>query len=126
MIAGWGEKKVQQWCASVQEPFRVARAAKRGIDVESLNLLSQPVSRAGTLSRDVTRDVVEEDVEGVEEEEEEDIAYAGIGNEVFVPDNANVTSRSGRPPSEVPPKRKASSDALSDGVLAALSKLRKT
>ena len=29
-IAGWGEKKVQRWCQSVREPFRVRKAARRG------------------------------------------------------------------------------------------------
>lgn len=28
-ITGWGEKKVQQWCGTVREPFRVRKAAKR-------------------------------------------------------------------------------------------------
>ncbi|KAF2189752.1 hypothetical protein K469DRAFT_701012 [Zopfia rhizophila CBS 207.26] len=31
LIAGWGEKKVQRWCNSVREPFRVQKAARRGI-----------------------------------------------------------------------------------------------
>ncbi|KAL8708979.1 MAG: hypothetical protein Q9220_006187 [cf. Caloplaca sp. 1 TL-2023] len=31
MIPGWGEKKVQRWCSTVNEPFRVRKAAKRGI-----------------------------------------------------------------------------------------------
>ncbi|KAF2706858.1 DNA repair protein rad10, partial [Pleomassaria siparia CBS 279.74] len=29
LIAGWGEKKVQRWCGSVRDPFRIKRAAKR-------------------------------------------------------------------------------------------------
>ena len=29
-ITGWGEKKVQRWCGTVQENFRVRKAAKRG------------------------------------------------------------------------------------------------
>ena len=28
-ITGWGEKKVQRWCGTVREPFRVRKAAKR-------------------------------------------------------------------------------------------------
>jgi len=28
MVPGWGEKKVQQWCGTVREPFRVRKAAK--------------------------------------------------------------------------------------------------
>jgi DNA excision repair protein ERCC-1 len=31
MVPGWGEKKVQQWCGTVREPFRVRKAAKAGI-----------------------------------------------------------------------------------------------
>ncbi|KAL9579972.1 MAG: hypothetical protein Q9212_004773 [Teloschistes hypoglaucus] len=30
-IPGWGEKKVQRWCETINEPFRVRKAAKRGI-----------------------------------------------------------------------------------------------
>lgn len=30
-IAGWGEKKVQRWCETVREPFRVKKAARRGL-----------------------------------------------------------------------------------------------
>lgn len=30
-ITGWGEKKVQRWCGTVRENFRVNKAAKRGI-----------------------------------------------------------------------------------------------
>jgi len=30
LIAGWGEKKVQRWCSAVREPFRIRQAAKRG------------------------------------------------------------------------------------------------
>lgn len=45
LIAGWGEKKVQRWCNAVREPFRIKKAAKRGITRDN--------SRA-TLSRDVS------------------------------------------------------------------------
>jgi DNA excision repair protein ERCC-1 len=34
LIAGWGEKKVQRWCSTVREPFRVKKAARRGADKE--------------------------------------------------------------------------------------------
>lgn len=29
VVGGWGEKKVKAWCAAVEEPFRVKKAAKR-------------------------------------------------------------------------------------------------
>ena len=31
MIPGWGEKKVERWCSTVNEPFRVRKAARRTI-----------------------------------------------------------------------------------------------
>lgn len=30
MIAGWGETKVQRWCSTVRDPFRVGKARRRG------------------------------------------------------------------------------------------------
>ena len=33
-IAGWGEKKVQRWCGTVRENFRMKKAAKRRIGLE--------------------------------------------------------------------------------------------
>lgn len=33
-ITGWGEKKVQRWCGTVRENFRVRKAAKRRIGLE--------------------------------------------------------------------------------------------
>ncbi|TKA73752.1 hypothetical protein B0A49_05090 [Cryomyces minteri] len=48
LVAGWGEKKVQRWCQTVREPFRVKKAAKRGITREnSRAALSKDVSSAG-------------------------------------------------------------------------------
>lgn len=31
IIGGWGEKKVRKWCSAVDEPFRVRKAARRGV-----------------------------------------------------------------------------------------------
>ncbi|KAE8453612.1 hypothetical protein EG329_009123 [Mollisiaceae sp. DMI_Dod_QoI] len=31
VVGGWGETKVRRWCAVVDEPFRVRKAAKRGL-----------------------------------------------------------------------------------------------
>ncbi|KAF2661345.1 hypothetical protein K491DRAFT_572617, partial [Lophiostoma macrostomum CBS 122681] len=46
LIAGWGEKKVQRWCNAVREPFRIKKAARRGVNRED--------TRA-TMSRDTSR-----------------------------------------------------------------------
>lgn len=54
MVAGWGGKKVQRWCGSVREPFRVRKAARRQGD------------KTAALSRDASRaDEIEEDEEGL-------------------------------------------------------------
>jgi DNA excision repair protein ERCC-1 len=155
-IAGWGEKKVQQWCNSVREPFRVQRAAKRGMDLEGLNLLSQPVSRAPTISREVTR--AESDTPEVQPRPPvfRQTSTAGTGfadadrrptsrlaesalpdEDVFDDDEEALRELIAQPSkpvpiassngtTEEPKKRKANEDPLSDGVMAALSKLRKS
>lgn len=158
-IAGWGDKKVERWCTSVNEPFRIKRAAKRGLSTET-TLASQAVSRAQTLSRDVTRTESEsplptgsglgssiltsrpaqasEDLpysdadrrpparlaeqvrvdHGIDDEE--DIASALMSGPA--PPRKAVEVEQGAPAK----KRKPDDDPLSDGVMAALSKLRKT
>ncbi|KAI1342986.1 restriction endonuclease type II-like protein [Xylariaceae sp. FL0016] len=48
IIGGWGEKKVKRWCDVVEEPFRVQQAAKRHlVSSESSTALDQamPLSR---------------------------------------------------------------------------------
>jgi DNA excision repair protein ERCC-1 len=45
LIAGWGEKKVQRWSNAVREPFRVKKAARRGLSHENTQ---------ATMSRDMT------------------------------------------------------------------------
>ena len=48
-ITGWGEKKVQRWCGTVSENFRVRKAAKRGgvlgKEENSIQILRQETSR---------------------------------------------------------------------------------
>lgn len=45
LIAGWGEKKVQRWCNAVREPFRLRKAAKRGVTRDNSRM---------TISRDLS------------------------------------------------------------------------
>lgn len=156
-IAGWGDKKVERWCTSVSEPFRIKRAGKRGLSTET-TIASQAVSRAQTLSRDVTRT-----------EESPMPTGAGLGSSILTTRPANLSDSLGDsdadrrpharlaeqvpvdhglddkealadaltsnsvPPRNVetekdapPKKRKPDDDPLSDGVMAALSKLRKS
>ena len=138
-LAGWGEKKVQQWCASVREPFRVEGAAKRTIDLERLNLVAtQSISRATTLSRGPTRAEGEDEIEDDPEvgrapptrTEPEPAVQPVPAAEHNVPDttkqNLSATASVSIPNEEVPKKRKPAEDPVSDGVMAALSKLRKS
>lgn len=57
LLPGWGEKKVQRWCTSVKEPFRIRKAARRG--------LGRDDSTPG-MSREPTR--AEVSLEGTEQE----------------------------------------------------------
>lgn len=143
-IAGWGEKKVQRWCAAVREPFRVQRTAKRALDREN-TIASQPVSRGHTPSRDATvgesglrnsatpgvgtvdadlrpdtRPAENVPIDDTNAEDEEALAEAMTAPPL--PPKRAVTAPEEQPE---PKKRKPEDDPLSDGVMAALSKLRK-
>jgi DNA excision repair protein ERCC-1 len=148
-IAGWGEKKVQQWCQSVQEPFRVVRAGKRGIDLERLNFVStQPISRQPTLSRDVTQADTGEstnaggNVTNVDLSKPSDISQRphtklgpfseetwsddeDVATEMNVVQVKPIENPAGPAQLETSNKRKPADDPLSEGVMAALGKLRK-
>ncbi|TKA24996.1 hypothetical protein B0A50_06094 [Salinomyces thailandicus] len=158
-IAGWGDKKVQAWCKSVREPFRIQRAAKRSLARDdTLMSLSQPVSRAGTLSRDVTHG---EEGEAPRPNSAGGMQARSITSAAVGSDDAAAGPRSRRaeqlpveesytddesalaeattdsmalPPKQTidavqegPPakRRKKSDEDLGEGVMAALSKLRK-
>ncbi|KAK4987777.1 ssDNA endonuclease and repair protein rad10 [Elasticomyces elasticus] len=158
LIAGWGEKKVQRWCQAVRQPFRVKKAAKRGVTRENTAILSRDISGEKTrpsTSRDVTRGetegrvsnsplfvgaspskpttavgratpdadrrsstrIAEPDSLREPDADEEEVlanAIAPRGTTVALPQQA--ASRKRKPPEE----------DLSDGVMAALTRLRET
>jgi DNA excision repair protein ERCC-1 len=111
VVGGWGEKKVRAWCRAVEEPFRVGKAGRRGV--------------AGSAGARAAGKGVERGVKGQEQEEEDDA-------EALVAAAEAEGSRSGKQP--VPPAARTSSgtpaavgrkdDQLSDGVAAALARLR--
>lgn len=44
VIGGWGEKKVKRWCSVVEEPFRIQQAAKRRLlTTETSNAVDQAI-----------------------------------------------------------------------------------
>ena len=132
LIAGWGDKKVQRWSSAVKEPFRVKKAGKRGLTRESTQTASRQEVEPSAGQR--TEDAVPVAIEMLEsapaaapgpdadkrpeyrpaeaidnlEDEEETMREA---------ETANAVSR--------PAKRKQVEEDMSEGVMAALSKLRK-
>ena len=54
-IAGWGEKKVQRWCETVRENFRVKKAARRGLALERADS-SRGLAREGSLFEEGTEE----------------------------------------------------------------------
>lgn len=66
-LAGWGEKKVQRWCETVRDPFRVKKAARRGIEGREPTLGREQSSaglRAETTTEVDREESLFEDVEG--------------------------------------------------------------
>ena len=139
LVDGWGEKKVQRWCNTVREPFRLKKAAKRGLNHELTRDDSAP-----SLSRDASR----------AEPPENDALNTrlGIGSKVpeatrFLESATAKVAETGQRPYEaqtepdadeeaalleaetdpllVSKKRKHAAPAMGEGVSAALEKLRK-
>ncbi|KAL8919378.1 MAG: hypothetical protein Q9172_005009 [Xanthocarpia lactea] len=151
VIPGWGEKKVQRWCQTVDEPFRVRKAAKKGVGLRrgesSINMPRQDISSleegaeiarayhqddtsSGILATIKPVSVPEQSQTGVppnaeerppkrlaEEvplwepgEDDEEALLAAVESEDMVAKASNKTQTEG--------------NALSDGMAAALAKLR--
>ncbi|KAG8533466.1 uncharacterized protein KY384_002249 [Bacidia gigantensis] len=52
-ITGWGEKKVQRWCSTVRENFRVKKATRRGIGREGSSIgLAREESSMGVVDEE--------------------------------------------------------------------------
>lgn len=143
-IAGWGEKKVERWCASVREPFRIQRAAKRGLSTEvTITETESPVQAGAGLGSSIlaTRSAnapeatsnpnpdrmsqpkQTEQVDADQFAEEEEALAEMLNPSARPPIQQKPNEDTQNPP---PKKRKPDDDPLSDGVMAALSKLRKS
>lgn len=143
IIGGWGEKKVKAWCEAVEEPFRVRRAARRGVDGGS----AVPLSRVPL--REMTREgsglgTVEARLasvgragplgpapEEVEDDEDAELAAAMEESRRFAEEEARGRPRAdGAVQAGEASSSKASSSRregeLTDGVAAALAKLRQS
>ncbi|KAJ5027155.1 restriction endonuclease type II-like protein [Bipolaris maydis] len=108
LIAGWGDKKVQRWCNAVREPFRVQKAARRG------GLRSAPFA---TSASDADKRPDHRLAEDINEDDEQAMRELETGHV----SEANQA----QPAVATPAKRKQPDDNMSEGVMAALDKLRK-
>ncbi|KAF2447964.1 hypothetical protein P171DRAFT_355049 [Karstenula rhodostoma CBS 690.94] len=150
LIAGWGEKKVQRWCNSVREPFRIKQAAKRGITRENTLATSQKSLSRGvsilegddailddTLETSVHRRVDDAVPLAAELSRTAPVTAASdadkrpshrIAEDGSDP-RSNAAQRAVQKESEaaIPAntkKRKQDDENMSDGIMAALNKLR--
>lgn len=103
-VPGWGERKVQQWCNAVREDFRVESTKKAGAPRPATQ--TQP-SRLTSRPRRAEIDEDEEILRAVLAESRETAAVEAAAN-------------------QSPPKPNKPAEELSDGIMAALAKLRDT
>lgn len=152
LIAGWGDKKVQRWHSAVRQPFRVNKAARRVLGREDTQeTLSRPeamargngaTSETATSARDDVRPTVDEAVPlAIEMQNTSPFAQCESDArpaEVLTPlltatddqvsmrrvDKRVTTAEQTPATTSQTMKRKPAEEHLSEGVMAALSKLR--
>ncbi|KAE8337642.1 hypothetical protein BDV24DRAFT_177378 [Aspergillus arachidicola] len=109
-VPGWGEKKVRQWCSAVREDFRVEASKKTAAPAKDSNSQknNEPTSRNTRLSISVNA-----------HDEDEEAILAAESEGVHVVSQGNLVER-------VHPDKAAQQEGMSDGILAALAKLRES
>lgn len=143
LIAGWGQTKVKQWHGAVTEPFRTRKAARRGVYSDVTPSVSKEVSRAEgedstmsgglvpTMNSGSGLEVPDADMrppkrraEDDEPNADEEEAMREVVHSVTLPP-ARVRAPPGTTVAAPAPVKAADEPAVSDGVLAALARLRK-
>lgn len=141
VVSGWGEKKVRRWCEVVQEPFRVRKAARRGLGLrqettgdgtedegggmrEAVPLSRVPLREMDSVEEglrrekerepSVTRELPKEPFQMWEPEDDDEEAMIAAAEE-----------EEQRHRAEQKKAQSKKDDELSDGIAAALAKLRK-
>ncbi|KAL4778375.1 restriction endonuclease type II-like protein [Aspergillus varians] len=97
-VPGWGEKKVKQWCNAVQEDFRVEKT--KGASAPKRNMLGQ--TRPSASDNDIIMSNVMEATRDAEDEN------------IFAEARDSTTPR----------RRDGQDEGVSEGIAAALAKLR--
>ncbi|KAM7188605.1 hypothetical protein V8F20_010492 [Naviculisporaceae sp. PSN 640] len=145
IVGGWGERKVKAWCKAVEQPFRVKKAAKRKAgstqpqgSAASRNVLDDAIPLGRVPRRDMvpkdasatagtrstgpggSRKTPQErsDAEALDADDEEALIAAAMAEET-----ANSTTSRREPQSSAQPSGEG---GLSEGIAAALAKLRNT
>lgn len=135
-ITGWGEKKVQRWCETVRENFRIRKAGKRGVGLgreESSRELAMEKSSMGEASnsrpptatgaQNVQRTEPAKEVSpGEPGDDDEDALVAAA--EAETEGLSVITASNGKAVTASKTAAK-SPEKLDDGVAAALARLRK-
>jgi DNA excision repair protein ERCC-1 len=143
LIAGWGDKKVQRWCNAVREPFRVKKAARRTAGPDNHATMSRDISMAeGENQTSMDMDVEEiarhrvDDAVPLAMELERSAPFAATGSDADKrPDHRpaedeeaamrDAETGSATATAHKPTKRKQAEEDMSEGVMAALNRLRK-
>lgn len=165
LIAGWGTKKVQRWCNSVREPFRVKKAAKRGLTrdntqaslsrdasmaegesqtlgeitlelsarrrVEEAAPIAANLARTAPVAADAGADarpshrIAEERISYQSAVERDEATWGADADSIMRTAVQTTTHAESRQPSTSLGKRKTEDDNMSEGIMEALSKLRK-
>ncbi|KAL2016092.1 hypothetical protein VTK56DRAFT_4266 [Thermocarpiscus australiensis] len=118
VVGGWGEKKVKSWCRAVEEPFRVKKAGKRRAARDGGEVPIGRVPRRGAATGGSASGAGNADA-GKEDNEEDDA-------EVLIAEaEADAAPKSGPQNRQLEPAPAAQKDdKLSEGVAAALARLR--
>lgn len=148
VIGGWGEKKVQSWCKAVDEPFRVKKAAKRGLEpgekggrrnlAEAMPLGRVPLremagieasrsqGEAGASSGTPPEQQAKKarlSAAGHEDDEDAELAAAIEESRRMAETESRVLGAEGKPSSSKTSAAREE-DELGDGIATALAKLR--
>ncbi|KAJ5949706.1 Mating-type switching protein swi10 [Penicillium verhagenii] len=106
-VPGWGEKKVQQWCNAVREDFRVESTKKATAPQPQTRVKTPRIARPASRPQQAEMDEDEKILRAVLAESRETAALEAAANESH-------------------PKPSEPTEELSDGIMAALAKLRDT
>ncbi|KAK3692833.1 DNA repair protein rad10 [Podospora appendiculata] len=127
IVGGWGEKKVKSWCKAVEQPFRIKKAAKRGVRNPGSDTT---ISSSARLRTAVLEDAIPigkarvTDVTGTKTSRSTGDATLLQGAESDSQDDNEIAASSKEPKQRSRVSASNQEEQLSGGIAAALAKLR--